>query len=164
MTGQQSEIDPPWGTTDPDEQLLWAFGQQDYRFCIERISAALDADGGVSFWQLQLMMISLQRSGHADVAADLGARALSGYGAYSWASACVRLTLGEGTVDAAIIAASDDAERWMSWYWEWSRALTTWRRQAAERAQRECEALDRTASAPIEVRERMLLPRSSTRP
>ena len=147
---------PAWGTPDPDEQILWAFGQQDYRFCIERVGAAIQT-GSTSYLNLQLLLISLQRTGAEDQAAALGTQMLAFYATYPWFAACLGLTLGKANVDDVLALASSDTERWRTRFYEWSRALTMWQRQTAFRARRECMAIDANPSGPVEVPERPLL-------
>lgn len=147
---------PKWNATNPEEQVWWAFGQQDYPFCVERLSARL-SEGAISHANLQLLIISLQRLGSGEQAAHLAdyviARAPSG----TWPVETLRLTLGLASVQEVLASAETAEERWLTWFYAWSRALTTWRRQLAFRARAQCEAIDEAVDHRIGLPEKVLL-------
>jgi tetratricopeptide (TPR) repeat protein len=113
-------------STDPTDQFndcMCAFLAQDYRATSERAIALIGA-GTITHGLLQVLLISLQRSGQAEVLAQVAAQVPQITENVPWERALLELTLGKADPNTVLSQAQDEAQRGQVLYYTAERMIT----------------------------------------
>jgi len=121
-------------TTDPAQEqfneCIRGFLREDYPGASQRALALITA-GSMTHGLLQVLLISLQRSGQAELLAQVAAQVPEITRSVPWERTLLDLTLGNADPNSALSQAQDDAQRGQVFYYTAERTITFGPRERA---------------------------------